>query len=134
MGLQYKAITWNRQKRRYDRIMLGFMVAYLLIFSVGNILFQPNITPPTLIIRSTATLALIMLHFILMIGPLSRLNDRFLPLLYNRRHLGVSMFLVVAIHGIFSIIQFHTLGNLNPIVSIFVSNSNYGSLNVKVLF
>lgn len=129
MGLQYKAIAWNRQKRRYDRIMLGFILGYLLIFSVGNIILQPGITPPTLIIRATATLALVMLHIILMIGPLARLDDRFLPLLYNRRHLGVSMFLIAAIHGIFSIIQFHTLGNLNPIVSVFVSNSSYGSLS-----
>ena len=51
-----------------------------------------------------------------------------MPLLYNRRHLGVTMFLFAAIHGIFSIIQFHALGSVNPIVSIFTSNMHYGQL------
>ena len=31
---------------------------------------------------------------ILSIGPLARLDRRFLPLLYNRRHLGVTMFVL----------------------------------------
>jgi len=35
-----------------------------------------------------------LLHIILSIGPLCRLDSRFLPLLYNRRHLGVTMFLL----------------------------------------
>jgi len=64
----------------------------------------------------------------LVIGPLARLNTRFLPILYNRRHLGVSMFLAAAVHGLFSIIQFHALGNVNPIYSVFTSNLEYGSL------
>ncbi|MBA4057232.1 MAG: (2Fe-2S)-binding protein, partial [Marivirga sp.] len=66
---------------------------------------------------------------ILAIGPLARLNSVFLPLLYNRRHLGVTMFFIGAIHGIFSIIQFHSLGNINPILSVFQSNVHYNSIS-----
>ena len=39
-----------------------------------------------------------MLTMILSIGPLARLDRRFLPLLYNRRHFGVLTFLVAALH------------------------------------
>ncbi len=127
MSVKYVPIIWNRLKRIYDRIMLGFIALYLALFSAFQLLLHPEISPETLIIRGTATLAFLVLHIILAIGPLSRIDKRFLPLLYNRRHLGVTMFLLALIHGIFSIVQFHTLGNVNPLVSIFTSNPEYGS-------
>ena len=79
------------------------------------------------LIRSTSTLALLLLHFILSIGPLCRINKKFLPLLYNRRHLGVTMFTIALVHGSFSIFQFHALGNTNPFVSLFTSNTAFNS-------
>jgi nitrite reductase/ring-hydroxylating ferredoxin subunit len=48
--------------------------------------------------------------------------------LYNRRHLGVVTFLLGAVHGIFAIIQFHSLGDKDPLVSLLTSNQNFGSL------
>ena len=87
-----------------------------------NFLTNPELTAETVIIRGFGSLAILMLHIILVIGPLTRLHSNFLPLLYNRRHLGVSMFLAALVHGVFSIIQFHTLGNKNPIYSIFTEN------------
>jgi methionine sulfoxide reductase heme-binding subunit len=129
MSASYQSILWNRQKKIYDGVIAGFVVIYLLTFSVLSVLTNPEITPETLIIRSTATLALVLLHIILMIGPLARLHPAFLPLLYNRRHLGVTMFCVAATHGVFSIIQFHALGNISPILSVFLSNTHYESLS-----
>jgi len=73
-------------------------------------------------------LAVLMLHIILAIGPLARLDERFVPLLYNRRHLGVTMFVMAAIHGVFSILQFHVGGNVNAFVSIFTANQAYSTL------
>ena len=128
MGVNYSAVLWNRQKKIYDRVILIGVLSYLLLFAGVTIVTHPNTSLETLIIRDFGTLAILMLHIILCIGPLARLDRRFLPLLYNRRHLGVSMFLVAAVHGIFSIVQFHTLGNVNPIVSIFTSNMDYNSL------
>lgn len=128
MGVTYKSIMWNRQKRIYDGIILLSILLYLLSFIVAHQFLHPEITSETLIIRATGSLAIIMLHVILMIGPLARIDSRFLVLLYNRRHLGVSMFMVALVHGIYAILQFHMLGNINPIVSIFVSNISYGSL------
>lgn len=128
MSVSYSAVGWNRQKKIYDGIIAGFCICYLSIFCILTLLVNEQATMETLIIRGTSTLALLLLHIILAIGPLCRLNSKFLPLLYNRRHLGVTMFLIAAVHGVFSIIQFHALGNINPIVSVFTSNTNYGSL------
>ncbi len=127
MSASYQAILWNRNKKIYDRVLIGFVVVYLTTFISGNLIVHPEITQETLIIRSFGTLAILLLHLILMIGPLARLNTAFLPLLYNRRHLGVTMFCTAAVHGIFSIIQFHSLGNVNPIISVFLSNTHYES-------
>ena len=128
MSVQYQAVGWNRQKRIYDSVLAGGILTYLAIFvGLGAILY-PTATAETLLIRGFGTLALVLLHVILCIGPLCRLDRRFLPLLYNRRHLGVAMFLVALVHGVFSIIQFHALGDVSPLVSLFVSNTRYDSL------
>ncbi|WP_276500343.1 Rieske 2Fe-2S domain-containing protein [Terrimonas pollutisoli] len=128
MSTSYSAVGWNRQKKIYDWLIAGFCTSYLAFFISLTLLFNEEVTFETLLIRSTSTLALLILHVILAIGPLCRLNKKFLPLLYNRRHLGVTMFCFAAIHGVFSILQFHSLGNTNPIVSLFTSNTNFGSL------
>ena len=128
MSVHYQAVGWNRQKRIYDSVLVSGILAYLAIFvGLGAILY-PAATAETLLIRGFGTLALVLLHVILCIGPLCRLDRRFLPLLYNRRHLGVATFLVALVHGVFSIIQFHALGDVSPLVSLFVSNTRYDSL------
>jgi nitrite reductase/ring-hydroxylating ferredoxin subunit/DMSO/TMAO reductase YedYZ heme-binding membrane subunit len=107
--------------------MAGLIVLYVILFVTITLFVNPDVTEETLLIRATATLAFLLLHIILVIGPLARLNPVFLPLLYNRRHLGVTFFVVCAVHGIFSMVQFHALGNINPILSIFLSNEHYNS-------
>jgi len=128
MGLDYQLVLWNKHKKKYDRTILVGMLLYILLFAGFTFGFNPETTIETLVIRSFGSLAIIMLHIILAIGPLSRIDSRFMPLLYNRRHLGVSMFIAALIHGGFSIFQFHALGDTNPIYSIFTSNMDYGSL------
>jgi nitrite reductase/ring-hydroxylating ferredoxin subunit/DMSO/TMAO reductase YedYZ heme-binding membrane subunit len=128
MSVSYEAVAWNRQKRIYDSVIVSGVVAYVGIFTAGGALLYPTATIETLLIRAFGTLALVLLHVILSIGPLCRLDSRFLPLLYNRRHLGVTMFLIALIHGVFSLVQFHALGNVSPVVSLLISNTRYGSL------
>jgi nitrite reductase/ring-hydroxylating ferredoxin subunit/DMSO/TMAO reductase YedYZ heme-binding membrane subunit len=128
MSTSYQAVGWNRQKKIYDWLIFGFCVLYLLIFCGLTLLFNPQVTFETLLIRSSSTLAVLLLHIILSIGPLCRISKKFLPLLYNRRHLGVTMFCVALVHGGFGILQFHTLGNTGPLLSLFTSNTRYGSL------
>ena len=129
MSVKYAPVLWNPQKKKYDVILWAGIVLFLILFSTFQLLLHPQITIETLIIRATALTAFLLLNIILMIGPLTRIDSRFLPLLYNRRHLGVSMFLVALVHGVFSVIQFHTLSNTNPILSLFLSNSNYSDIS-----
>jgi len=129
MSAGYTAVGWNRQKKLYDWFIAGFCVLYLTTFIAVTVFVNPDYTFETVLIRSASTLAVLLLHIILSIGPLSRINKKFLPLLYNRRHLGVTMFCIAAVHGVFGIIQFHSLGNVNPFVSLFTSNTNFFSLS-----
>jgi methionine sulfoxide reductase heme-binding subunit len=128
MSVSYQAVGWNRQKKIYDWILFGFCITYIAVFAGITLAFNPEVTFETLLIRSTSTLAVLLLTIILSIGPLCRLNPKFLPLLYNRRHLGVTMFCIALVHGSFSILQFHALGNISPLDSLFTSNTHYGSL------
>jgi nitrite reductase/ring-hydroxylating ferredoxin subunit/DMSO/TMAO reductase YedYZ heme-binding membrane subunit len=128
MGLDYQFVLWNKYKKTYDKIIGISMLIYVILFAVITLVFNSETSIETLVIRSFGSLALIMLHIILVIGPLARLNTNFLPILYNRRHLGVSMFIAALIHGGFSMFQFHALGDINPVYSVFTSNMDYGSL------
>lgn len=128
MSTSYLAVGWNRQKKIYDWLIFGFCVLYLTVFIGVTAVTNPNYTFETVLVRSSSTLAVLLLHIILSIGPLTRINKKFLPLLYNRRHLGVTMFCIALVHGAFGIFQFHALGNVNPFVSLLTSNTHFGSI------
>ncbi|MGA2053020.1 MAG: Rieske 2Fe-2S domain-containing protein [Opitutales bacterium] len=123
MAHAYQAVGWNRQKRRYDGALALTLGLGAVVYGLTVCLRWPDTTPETLIIRLTAISALVLLHVILAIGPLARLDARFLPLLYNRRHLGVTMFLLGLVHGTFAIIQFNAGGDLNPLVGVLTAYS-----------
>src|ERR1041385_8780917 len=112
MGVEYRAVQWNRQKRLYDFVLVGAVAGYLMTFGILTKILFPYITDEIMLMRAFGTAAFLLLQVILCIGPLCRLNRTFLPLLYNRRHLGVTMFLAVLVHGAFSIVQFHALGDV----------------------
>ena len=133
MAHGYVAVGWNRQKRIYDVVLASLVAAYLLTFVLLERAVHPDATIETTLIRGLGTCAFLMLHVILSIGPLARLDARFLPLLYNRRHLGVSMFLVATAHGAFSLVQFHALSDLNPLVSLLVSDVSFQPLGAAAL-
>src|SRR5712692_191746 len=128
MSVQYGAISWNRQNKVYDVTLLSLLELYLGIFVGIGAWRNPSATAESLLIRALGTAAFLLLNFVLSIAPLSRLDRRFLPLLYNRRHLGVTTFLLGLAHGGFALIQFHALGNVNPLVSLFNSNLRYDSV------
>src|SRR6266700_851717 len=128
MSVQYGAIGWNRQKKIYDVTLVSLVALYLVLFVGIGAWRHPTATAETLLIRGLGTAAFLLLHIVLCIGPLARLDRRFLPLLYNRRHLGVTTFLLGFAHGVFALFQFHSLGNVNPLISLFISNPRYGSV------
>jgi methionine sulfoxide reductase heme-binding subunit len=128
MGHAYQAVGWNPQKKRYDRLMWTGILLYLALFLVGGLQFDADSSVETLLIRGVGTAALILLHITLCIGPLARIDSRFLPLLYNRRHMGVTMFVLAALHGAYSLLYFHAFGDVNPLVSLLGSNPRWDSL------
>ena len=152
MGAAYKAVQWNRQKIIYDAILLVSIGLYLWIFTAVAEWHGQQVDSTLdlrgLWIRAYGSAAFILLHIILSIGPLTRLNSKFLPLLYNRRHMGVTMFCLSFIHGIglnltwfplsswkplqwfpwkidTVLTWYHDFGNLDPWVSVWVSNTHY---------
>lgn len=129
MSLIYKAISWNRQKKLYDYILAICIFVFLTLFvSIGIVKFN-SVSIMTLLIRATAFSAFVLIHIILSIGPLTRLNSKYLPLLYNRRHLGVIMFLLSFLHAFLVVLNYYSFGDTNPILSIFVTNQQYSSLS-----
>lgn len=125
MSVTYRAIAWNPQKRRYDAAIAGGAVLYLGVFVAATLVAHPFATIETILIRAFGTLAFLLLHVALSIGPLCRLDRRFLPLLYNRRHLGVTMFLCALVHGALSLVQFHAFGNVHPLVSVLTTSADW---------
>jgi len=121
MSVAYRAVGWNRQKRRYDTVSAAALAGLLALLVGGGAVVEPNATIETLLIRGLAVSALVLLHVVLSIGPLCRLDKRLLPLLYNRRHLGVTMALLAVAHGVFAVAQFHAGGVVNPFVSVLSS-------------
>lgn len=122
MAHSYQAIGWNPAKRRYDRALVAGILLGLVAFGGTTAALEPDATAETLLIRSFGLVAFVLLHVILSIGPLCRLDSRFLPLLYNRRHLGVAMFFCALAHGTLSFILFHTLGVISPIESLLLGD------------
>ncbi|MEO1054465.1 MAG: Rieske 2Fe-2S domain-containing protein [Bacteroidota bacterium] len=129
MSIAYTSVLWNKNKRRYDLAIAIGAFSFIVLFTTLNLILNPEVTFETNLIRSFGWLAILLLHVIISIGPLARLNSRFNIVLYNRRHLGVTMFLMGLIHGSFSIIQFHSFGDMHAIRSIFLSNVQYGSIS-----
>ena len=132
MSHGYRAVTWTPFKKRFDAWMIAGIGAYLAGFVIGAWLTPPageSFTPVQILIRATGTLAFLQLTFLLCIGPMARLTPRFKPFLYNRRHLGVATFLVALIHGGLVTLWYHGFADLNPFVSLLVSNPRYDALD-----
>lgn len=123
MAHAYRAVGWNRSKRLYDTTLAGGIALCLALFVGLTLWLQPAATVETLLIRAFGATAFVLLHVILSIGPLCRFDPRFLPLLYNRRHLGVAMFVLALAHGSLAFVLFHTLGVLSPLVSLFAGDA-----------
>jgi nitrite reductase/ring-hydroxylating ferredoxin subunit/DMSO/TMAO reductase YedYZ heme-binding membrane subunit len=68
--------------------------------------------------RALGSCAIILLHIILLIGPLHRLTPLAAPVLYNRRHLGVAFFAVALLHALVAIGFYGGFGVQNPISAV----------------
>jgi nitrite reductase/ring-hydroxylating ferredoxin subunit/DMSO/TMAO reductase YedYZ heme-binding membrane subunit len=131
MSARYKAVQWSPYKGRYDLVLAGGVLAYLAIFLASGLLAAPRgraVGLEPALIRALGTAAIILLHITLAIGPACRIWPIFLPLLYNRRHMGVTTFALASAHGLLALGYYHGFGVINPLVSLLAGNTRYTSL------
>ena len=132
MSHSFKRVNWNPRKRTYDLALWVGIIAYIAIFIVATKMAftgDNDISMPIILIRAFSSCAFLMLTVILCIGPLARIDIRFLPLLYNRRHFGVSFFIVALLHALVAIYWYHSFGDINPILSVIISGGSYASVS-----
>jgi len=130
MSVGYVSIQWTKHKRLYDLVVVCGILIYIAAFVIVSKLIwrdPSSISDQVLLIRALGSCAFVLLHTILCIGPLSRLSPRFLPILHNRRHLGVVTFLIALAHAVVSLGYYHGFGIVNPLISLLTSNTNYTS-------
>ncbi len=102
MSARHVPVGWTPAKRAYDAVLAIGILGYLLAFlHLAPMLGDPDqaLDGSSLAIKAYGSCAFLLLTLALAIGPLARLDPRFLPLLYNRRHLGVATCLVAASHA-----------------------------------
>lgn len=144
MSVAYRAVGWSRFKLCYDLVLAGVVVGFLAAFVGVSLAVFPDATVEIMLIRAFGTAAFLLLHVVLCIGPLARHSPLFLPLVYNRRHLGVATFLTGALHALLVIGTYHAGSEMNPFVSVFVSDTGltasafpfqlFGFLALVILF
>ena len=128
MSVKYVPVTWNYSKYVYDLILLLGIILYIWIFLKVAPAFQDVSRPldgAVLRMRAFGTCAFILLSFILCIGPLVRLDNRFLPLLYNRRHFGVLTCSVAFTHASFVMGWYFNFSPTNQYVGMLIANTSY---------
>jgi nitrite reductase/ring-hydroxylating ferredoxin subunit/DMSO/TMAO reductase YedYZ heme-binding membrane subunit len=129
MSVGFRAVQWNRAKCIYDAVALACVVGFVGAFIIVGSWANPPKTAEDAIglrIQTFGSCALVMLTVILSIGPLARLDRRFLPLLYNRRHLGVLTFCVAVLHAWY-MIDWYLAQNALPSLGTELTNwANYG--------
>jgi len=118
MSAKFVTVSWTPFKIWFDGVLLASVVLYLSVF---NWLASSGLDEATVAIRARGSLAFILVTLALAIGPAARLNRRFLPLLYNRRHLGVVTALVAASHAV-AVLDWHfAFSPTPPLLALLVS-------------
>ena len=115
-------------KVRYYLYFIIAIVLYLSMYIYFGKKYDPNLTDITIRIRAIGSLSFVIFSFILCIGPLSRLTKHGVKLIPSRRHFGVTLFFIVCSHAYFVIQAYHQRGEINPILNIFIGNTNYQDL------
>jgi DMSO/TMAO reductase YedYZ heme-binding membrane subunit/nitrite reductase/ring-hydroxylating ferredoxin subunit len=131
MSADYRVVQWTAFKRSYDLLLALGVLGFLGVHVGAAVALQQasgQIAPVQLLIRAFGDGAFALLTLILAIGPLARLQPRWLPLLYNRRHLGVTCCVLALAHAALVVLWYHGFGELNPLVSLLVSNPRYDSI------
>ncbi|MEL6450801.1 MAG: Rieske 2Fe-2S domain-containing protein [Pseudomonadota bacterium] len=131
MSVKYIPVQWNANKWFYDGIMLAAVGLFLWVFlyatpdALGH---NRAISPQIHNARAFGACAFMMLTVILCIGPLARLDPRFLPLLYNRRHFGVMTAFVAMTHAGYILNWYFAFSSTNKLVGLLSANTSVGQV------
>lgn len=130
MSVRYTPVGWNANKIVYDALLVAAVFAYVLVFIWAA--ERPGGAPPyddaTIRMRAFGSCAFLMLSVVLAIGPLARLDRRFLPLLYNRRHFGVATCIVALTHASYVLGWYFSFSAHDPYAALLSSNTSYARL------
>jgi len=116
MSAGFRLVRWNPAKVVYDAILLVGVAVYIGAYLIVAHRLEPPKDLPSAIdfrIRVFGSCAFLMLTIVLAIGPLARLDRRFLMVLYNRRHFGVLTFFVALTHAGF-VVEWFAVQNALP--------------------
>jgi nitrite reductase/ring-hydroxylating ferredoxin subunit/DMSO/TMAO reductase YedYZ heme-binding membrane subunit len=86
MSARWVPVGWNAAKWRYDAALVAGALGYLLLYRLAA---PEALDGARLNMQAYGSATFLMLTLVLAIGPAARLDRRFLPVLYNRRHFGV---------------------------------------------
>lgn len=132
MTARYVPVGWNRTKLIYDAVLIVSVVLYILLYIHLVPVLQPAILPPdapTTAMDAYGTCAFLLLTAVLCIGPLTRLDRRVAPVLYNRRHFGVLTAAVAAGHAWQAINWYFAYGKLPIPDALLVLDSSFLQLH-----
>ncbi len=131
MSVKYIPVQWNPNKWLYDAIMLVGVAVFLWVFlylTPEALSHERPINPQIHNARAFGACAFVMLTIILAIGPLARLDERFLPLLYNRRHFGVMTAFVAITHAGYILNWYFAFSSSDKYVGLLYANSSFGQV------
>ena len=129
MSVAYRPVQWNRNKMLYDLVLIVAVILYITLYLNVAPMWDDAaklVDSRVSRMRAFGTCAFLMLTFILCIGPAARLDKRFLPLLYNRRHFGVLTCAVAATHALYVLNWYFAFSPTPPLVGLLDSNTAYG--------
>jgi nitrite reductase/ring-hydroxylating ferredoxin subunit/DMSO/TMAO reductase YedYZ heme-binding membrane subunit len=132
MTARYVPVGWNRIKLIYDAVLVVSASLYILLYIRLVPVLQPAILPPdapTTAMDAYGTCAFLLLTAVLCIGPLARLDRRFAPLLYNRRHFGVLTAAIATGHAWQAINWYFAYGKLPIAEALLVLDASYLQLH-----
>lgn len=126
MADKHHAIGWNAFKRRYDLWLALVAAAFVTAFAAASVIaVSPgdSFHPVQIALRATGAAAFALLTLVLAIGPAARFIPAVRPLLYNRRHAGVLVFLIAMVHAALVIGWYYGSSPYNPFVALLVSRA-----------
>ena len=132
MSARYKPVSWTRSKVRYDAVVLAGIAVYLLVYlRLGPFLRHLPLPPDdqTMAMTAYGSCAFLLLTLILCIGPLARLDRRFLAVLYNRRHLGVMTCAVATGHVLAVLDWYFAFSPTPPLAAMLGADASFAQLH-----